>query len=358
MQTIGGAADAGQPQARGRPARGGFPEHAARRRPGAPLRRHRFRHPGQLLRCDELADRRAPRRRRHRRLRAGRLPDRPRVRARAEAGLEGRSRGAGEEGIQGRAPDAQLPGHRDPRGAAAARRDERPEHRGQRHRAGQRHAAPAERAVGPGARHRAAHQGPRQAPRGQRHLRRAVGGARGPREADARGAQGGGRAFAGAYRVPAGQLRQGFRPGVADQVAGQELAPLRARQRLDRRADQHAAAAGHGGAARGHPAAGVDPRHPGAAGADRGAHRHRQRRFLSRELGVRFGGAAVFNHGGSDGMGFVGCEGLDTVPGESGPILDPTGARRPAAASVDARRRSTTATWSTCRSRTRRAGSP
>ena len=47
---------------------------------------------------------------------------------------------------------------------------------------------------------------------------------------------------------------------------------------------------------------------------------------FSRELGVRFGGAAVFNHGGADGMGFVGNSGLDTVPGESGPILDPTGA--------------------------------
>jgi type IV pilus assembly protein PilQ len=47
---------------------------------------------------------------------------------------------------------------------------------------------------------------------------------------------------------------------------------------------------------------------------------------FSRELGVRFGGAAVFNHGGSDGMGFVGSSGLDTVPGESGPVLDPTGA--------------------------------
>jgi type IV pilus assembly protein PilQ len=47
---------------------------------------------------------------------------------------------------------------------------------------------------------------------------------------------------------------------------------------------------------------------------------------FSRELGVRFGGAAVFSHGGSDGMGFVGSSGLDTVPGESGPILDPTGA--------------------------------
>ena len=47
---------------------------------------------------------------------------------------------------------------------------------------------------------------------------------------------------------------------------------------------------------------------------------------FSRELGVRFGGAALFSHGGSDGMGFVGSSGLDTVPGESGPILDPTGA--------------------------------
>jgi len=48
---------------------------------------------------------------------------------------------------------------------------------------------------------------------------------------------------------------------------------------------------------------------------------------FSRELGVRFGGAAVFNHGGADGMGFVGSQGLDTVPGTSGPILDPTGAQ-------------------------------
>jgi type IV pilus assembly protein PilQ len=47
---------------------------------------------------------------------------------------------------------------------------------------------------------------------------------------------------------------------------------------------------------------------------------------FTRELGVRFGGAAVFNHGGADGMGFVGSSGLDTVPGESGPILDPSGA--------------------------------
>ncbi len=47
---------------------------------------------------------------------------------------------------------------------------------------------------------------------------------------------------------------------------------------------------------------------------------------FTRELGVRFGGAAVFDHGGSDGMGFVGSGGLDREPGESGPLLDPSGA--------------------------------
>jgi type IV pilus assembly protein PilQ len=46
---------------------------------------------------------------------------------------------------------------------------------------------------------------------------------------------------------------------------------------------------------------------------------------FSRELGVRFGGAFAFNHGGSDGLGWVGSSGLDTDPGESGPILDNTG---------------------------------
>ena len=55
----------------------------------------------------------------------------------------------------------------------------------------------------------------------------------------------------GAHRVPAGQLCQGVRPGIADQVAGQELvAAVRARQRRDRRAHEHAAAAGHVGPSR------------------------------------------------------------------------------------------------------------
>ncbi len=274
--------DAGQPQTRGWPARGRLPEHHGGRGPGSALRRHRLRDAGQFLRRDVRPDGRAHRRGRHGRVRAGRLPDRPRVRARAEADLQGGRRRRGEEGVQGRAPDAQLPGHRDSRRAAAARRDERPEHRGERHRAGQRHAAPAERAVGPGARHRAAHQGPRQTPGGQRHLRGPGRGAGGPREAAARGAQGGHRAVSGPHRIPAGQLREGLRSGVADQVAGPQLAALGARQHLDRRPHQHAAPAGYGGSPGGHPSAGGHARHPGQAGADRGAHRHRQRRLLAR----------------------------------------------------------------------------
>ncbi len=45
---------------------------------------------------------------------------------------------------------------------------------------------------------------------------------------------------------------------------------------------------------------------------------------FSRELGVRFGGAFVGNYGSSDGLMYVGNSGLDTVPGESGPIINPT----------------------------------
>jgi type IV pilus assembly protein PilQ len=46
---------------------------------------------------------------------------------------------------------------------------------------------------------------------------------------------------------------------------------------------------------------------------------------FSRELGVRFGTTFAFDHGGSDGLGFVGNNGLDTDPGSAGPILDSTG---------------------------------
>jgi len=46
---------------------------------------------------------------------------------------------------------------------------------------------------------------------------------------------------------------------------------------------------------------------------------------FSRELGVRFGAAIVGNHGSSNGLSYIGASGLDTVPGTSGPIIDPNG---------------------------------
>jgi type IV pilus assembly protein PilQ len=45
---------------------------------------------------------------------------------------------------------------------------------------------------------------------------------------------------------------------------------------------------------------------------------------FSRELGVRFGGAFVGDYG-SDGLMYVGANGLDSVSGESGPIIAPSG---------------------------------
>jgi type IV pilus assembly protein PilQ len=45
---------------------------------------------------------------------------------------------------------------------------------------------------------------------------------------------------------------------------------------------------------------------------------------FSRELGVRFGGAFVGDYG-NDGLMYVGAQGLDTDPGNAGPIITPTG---------------------------------
>jgi type IV pilus assembly protein PilQ len=45
---------------------------------------------------------------------------------------------------------------------------------------------------------------------------------------------------------------------------------------------------------------------------------------FSRELGVRFGGAFVSSHG-NDGLMYVGSRGLDTDPGNAGPIITPSG---------------------------------
>src|SRR5205807_2637751 len=83
------------------------------------------------------------------------------VRGRDRAAAQGRQRPGGAAGVHRRAPHAELPGHRDARGAAAAGRRQRPEHRGERLGERQRHPAAAECAVGPGARNRAAHQGGR-----------------------------------------------------------------------------------------------------------------------------------------------------------------------------------------------------
>ena len=45
---------------------------------------------------------------------------------------------------------------------------------------------------------------------------------------------------------------------------------------------------------------------------------------FSRELGVRFGGAFVGNYGSSDGLMYVGSEGLNAADGDRGPIINPT----------------------------------
>jgi len=45
---------------------------------------------------------------------------------------------------------------------------------------------------------------------------------------------------------------------------------------------------------------------------------------FSRELGVRFGGAFVGNYGSSDGLMYMGSEGLNAADGDRGPIISPT----------------------------------
>jgi type IV pilus assembly protein PilQ len=46
---------------------------------------------------------------------------------------------------------------------------------------------------------------------------------------------------------------------------------------------------------------------------------------FSRELGVRFGGAVVGDYGSrNNGLGYIGAGGLDTEPGEAGPIISPS----------------------------------
>ena len=88
--------------------------------------------PDHRLRRRARRQRHAPRHQRHGRLRAARLPVRRSVRRRSAAGAQGRRRAGRQARVHRRAPDPQLPGHRDARRAAAARGRQRPEHRGQR----------------------------------------------------------------------------------------------------------------------------------------------------------------------------------------------------------------------------------
>ena len=81
-------------------------------------------------------------------------------------------------GLQGREAVAQLPERRSALGAAGHRGLHRAQHHHERHRAGQPHAAPQGRALGPGAGHHPADQGPRHAQERQRRARRAARGAR------------------------------------------------------------------------------------------------------------------------------------------------------------------------------------
>ena len=63
---------------------------------------------------------------------------------------------------------------------------------------------------------------------------------------------------------------------------GKTLAPVRARQRVGGRPHEHPAAGRHRRAARRHPPPGGDARHPREAGADRVAHRDRERQLRPR----------------------------------------------------------------------------
>ena len=134
----------------------------------------------------------------------------------------------------------------------------------------------------------------------------------------------------------------------ADQVGPEQLAAVRARQRRHRRAHQHAAAAGHLRAPGRHPPAGVDARHPGAAGADRSAHRDRQRRLQPRaRRALRRQRARSITAAATAAASSVAS---DFVTEDDGVVLVASRRhRRPRRRLRTAAIRST-ATWSTCRS--------
>ena len=110
--------------------------------------------------------------------------------ARRQVGGNGQRRRHGEQRpgprLQRPPGDLQLPGRAGAHRPAADRRGIQPQRRRLRHGVGQRHAAPDQRAVGPGAGHRPARQGPGQAPRRQRGVGRPAGGDRQVRTGEGR----------------------------------------------------------------------------------------------------------------------------------------------------------------------------
>ena len=122
-----------------------------------------------------------------------------------------------------------------------------------------------------------------------------AGGARHAREGGPRRQEGYPGTGAAALGVPAGQLRQGRRHGALIKSQGNSLLSSRGNVAVDDRTNTLLLQDTRG-ASRRHPPAGRDARHSGAAGADRGAHRHRQRRLRAR-LGARFGFTGMHSNG-------------------------------------------------------------
>ena len=356
VQTIGGARTQASLKREGGRLVVDFPNTQRRRRPGAPLRRHRFRHPGQLLRCYELADRRTHRRRRHRRLRAARLPDRPRVRARAEAGrrrppprpqekkeYKGERLTLNFQDIETRAVLqllAETSGQNivvsdTVQGNVTLRLQN----------------VPWDQALDIVLRTKGLDK---------RHEGNVI------------------------YVAPSEELAAREKQMLEARKAVAELSPVRTEYlqvNYAKASDLASLIKSQGKTSllseRG--SVSIDERTNTLLLQDTAERLADIRRLVStldipvrqvliearivivnddfsRELGVRFGGAAVFNHGGSDGMGFVGSQRPRHRARRVRP--DPRPERR-AATSADSspRRRSTTATWSTCRSRTRPAAS-
>ena len=161
--------------------------------------------------------------------------------------------------------------------------------------------------------------------------------------------------------IHAGQLRQGGGPCEDDPTdrrrrrRRQEFHAVAARQPVDRRAHQYPAGAGHGGEPGGDPPPGANPRRARQAGADRGAHRGRERHLRARP------GRAVRRHAPRSRTATTACwpsRGTGTGRGHHDPVgASRTSSRRLPVGAGRRRPRSPTATWSICPRRTPTAAS-